>query len=70
MSIYLSIDRCARHNFYAISIDDEDSGRRVTPSKCCGSWSTVKQWRLSERDWRELAEEASKAAESVAKESA
>ena len=59
----LSIDQCLRHGFYAICIADADGGTRVTPSKCCGSWSEVKSWTLEPSQWRELAEEAERAAE-------
>jgi len=50
----------------AICIDDTDGGgTRVTPSKCCGQWQTVKAWTLSKRAWQELAELALVAAEEM-----
>lgn len=46
---YLSILRCAKHGYNAIAIEEQDgSGLRVTPGKCCGSWQTVQRWPLSE----------------------
>jgi hypothetical protein len=64
----LCINRCPRHGeFYSISFDDEDGcGTRVTPSKCCGQWKTIASWKLSARDWREIADLALVAAEDVA----
>jgi hypothetical protein len=50
LKTYLSINRCPVHSdFWSISIDDEICGQRITPSKCCGRWRTVKQWRLDAR---------------------
>jgi len=62
----LVINQCPIHKFWAVTIDDDDgSGIRVTPSKCCGRWDTVKAFALSEQEWRELAEAAQVAAEKV-----
>ena len=61
MANKLVINRCARHNFFSVSIDNEDGGTRITPSKCCGSWDTVKEWQLSAAQWREIAKLASDA---------
>lgn len=63
----LAINRCPTHDWWAITIEDEDGGIRVTPFKCCGRWDTVTAFRLSERDWRELAEIASNTADELAK---
>lgn len=65
-SLVLSIDRCNKHGYYAVSICDKNSGLRVTPSKCCGSWSSVKDFRMSERDWRDLSAKAAEAADALA----
>jgi hypothetical protein len=54
MNKKLVINRCSRHDCYAIAIEDENSGTRVTSSKCCGSWSTVKEFSMSSSDWLEL----------------
>lgn len=35
--------RCP-HGVLAVSLDDEIGGHRLTPSKCCGSWTTVERW--------------------------
>ena len=59
----LAINRCPTHGFWAITIEDDMTGVRVTPSKCCGRWDTVKEFRMSERDWRELSEQAQIAAD-------
>lgn len=32
---------CPAHNYYAVAINDT----RVTPSKCCGSWTVLRQWK-------------------------
>ena len=59
----LAIDRCPRHDsFWAINIGDNHSGERITPSKCCGQWSTIREWKLSESDWLRVAELARLAA--------
>ena len=49
MKYTIAIDRCAQHNYYAVSInktwpDGGGVGKRLTPSKCCGSWRTVEEW--------------------------
>lgn len=60
----LSICRCPVHpDFWSVSIDDDFTSARVTPSKCCGRWNTVKAFTLSAREWRTLSEEAENAAE-------
>lgn len=39
----IEILRCPRHApFWAIAVND----RRITPSKCCGSWSSVARWKV------------------------
>mgnify|MGYP003589837222 CR=1 FL=1 len=58
----LAISVCSRHDTYMVSVEDENSGLRVTPSKCCGRWTTVREWELSERDWLDLAKEATEPA--------
>lgn len=35
---------CPVHGYYAIAFDD----RRITSSKCCGSWKTVRRWDVAE----------------------
>jgi hypothetical protein len=54
---YLCIDFCPEHKFYAISIEDCDGGKRITPSKCCGRWRTIKRWVIDERMEANLREE-------------
>lgn len=47
--LYISILTCSRHKFFAIAIEDEEeNGTRITPSKCCGSWTTVRRWKIDE----------------------
>lgn len=52
----LSIYRCSIHQeFWAISLDNQDergngTGTRLTPSKCCGRWNTVKSFRMNKDD--------------------
>lgn len=46
-SVTVSILRCPSHGFYCVAVGD----RRVTPSKCCGSWSQeVRAWTLDALD--------------------
>lgn len=53
---YLAVNQCPKHpKYYSVSVDDEDFGRRITPSKCCGQWRTLHRWLLSADDWEELA---------------
>lgn len=41
----IAIFRCPRHaRFWAIAVND----RWITPSKCCGGWSKVVQWKIDE----------------------
>lgn len=35
-----------------------DSSHRITPSKCCGSCTTFKSWKLSPAEWADLAKRA------------
>lgn len=56
----LSIDKCPHHGWLAICINDSDGGgTRLTPSKCCGRWDTVKAWPLDARMCRDAIEELS-----------
>ena len=64
----LAINRCPVHGWWAVTIEDGSGGVRVTPSKCCGRWDTVKALHMSERDWRELARFAEEAADECATE--
>ena len=67
----LCINECPIHReFLSISIDSEHGGRRITPSKCCGQWRTVKSWRLSGFLWADLILEARKALRIVKREEA
>lgn len=50
----LAINRCPTHGYWAITIDDDDTGVRVTPSKCCGRWDIVKVWPLEQCDLSSL----------------
>lgn len=51
----ITIQRCPTHNYWAITIDTPGvGGTRITPSKCCGSWETVKTWPMDERGWAEI----------------
>lgn len=52
----LSIDRCPTHGLYAICVGDENGGKRLTPSKCCGSWGQeIVRWKLTPEELREIA---------------
>ena len=54
----LSIIHCHAHDYWGIDIGDLQTGHRITPSKCCGSWTTFKSWQLSSDEWADLAERA------------
>lgn len=46
----ISIYQCPRHRtFYAIAFDEEDRGERITSSKCCGEWRTLRSWPVDAR---------------------
>lgn len=55
MALKLSIDRCPTHNFYAICVGDDDGGKRLTPSKCCGRWDRVRAWSRTPAQLRDIA---------------
>lgn len=60
----LVINRCPEHaDFWAVSIDDDSGGVRLTSPKCCGRWCTVKEFALSPEQWDRAAEECQNAAE-------
>jgi hypothetical protein len=68
MAKYLTINQCPQHkDFMSVSIDDEDGGYRLTPSKCCGRWVTIKKWKMTAKDLREIAERFMEAAEELDK---
>lgn len=46
MKISVELLRCTRHKVLALSIGDT----RVTPAKCCGSWTVVRRWQIDEQD--------------------
>lgn len=60
---FLSIDKCPAHGFYAISLDDDSGGHRLTPSKCCGRWERVKAWKMDAKQLRDIAIEIECSAE-------
>lgn len=51
---YLAINRCPIHGFLSVSVDDESTGVRITPGKCCGRWEIIKQWPISQVDVEEI----------------
>lgn len=56
MKFLLSLNRCPIHkDFQAIMLDYRDEngnghGTRLTRSKCCGQWETIKEWPLTKTD--------------------
>ena len=55
---YISINKCQKHGYFSIFLDDESgSGTRLTSSKCCGSWQEVKRWPLTSEELKEIANE-------------
>jgi hypothetical protein len=61
---FLTINRCPSHGGYwsvgidLICTDNTGIGTRLTPSKCCGAWDTVRKWKLSSEDWDQIIKEA------------
>lgn len=44
----IEVLRCPRHaKFWAIAVND----LRITPSKCCGAWSSVARWKIDGRSF-------------------
>ena len=50
----LSIDRCP-HGTYAIAVNDDIGGTRLTTGKCCGRWDVVKNYDMTPKKLREVA---------------
>lgn len=46
--VYLGIYECPRHHYTAIMVEplNDSGGTRLTPSKCCGSWTLKKRWKV------------------------
>ena len=65
---YISIDRCPVHHFNAISVGDHETGLRLTPSKCCGSWNSVYEWRITPRACDDIIEEFTRIKELISEE--
>ena len=61
----LSIDQCPIHKFWAIAVNVDSHGTRLTPSKCCGRWREVRVWRMDAHHLREAALALENAAEEV-----
>ena len=63
-SFSLSVNRCPTHqDFWSICLDRRDpsgdgSGVRLTHSKCCGHWETIKTFTLTKSDLQVMIEEA------------
>ena len=63
---FLCFNECPKHAYKSVSVDliradGSGHGTRVTSSKCCGSWTTVRKWMLSASEWKTLADEARRA---------
>ena len=52
----LTICKCP-HGIWSVSVDADHSGTRLTPSKHCGRWDTVKSWPMTADQLREMANE-------------
>lgn len=61
----LVLNNCPRHGYWAVSLDDEDGGIRLTSGKCCGRWDTVRSWPMGAHELRGLIEAATDALEEV-----
>jgi len=56
--VAITIMQCHRHGFRAVGLETlanirskSIGGLRITPSKCCGSWDDVQEWRVSLADF-------------------
>jgi hypothetical protein len=67
MKKYLTINKCPKHGFWSISLDDESGGHRLTPTKCCGYWETITEWQLNAAILRDIAKELECAADELEK---
>ena len=54
MATTLSIDKCP-HGTYAIAVNDDSGGTRLTTGKCCGRWDLMKQWLMTPEQLRTAA---------------
>lgn len=46
---YLAIRQCPSHrDYYSVNVEDDDTGERVTPSKCCGRWDLLRRWPIDD----------------------
>lgn len=62
MKTTLAIDYCPKHGFYSVSVntlraDGFGGGTRLTGGKCCGSWSTFREWTMTPEQLRDAANE-------------
>jgi hypothetical protein len=65
MKTWLSIDHCPKHGYYAVSVNDENGGTRLTKPKCCGSWTEVKRFEVGPRQLKSMVDELEFYAESA-----
>lgn len=49
MKFKLAYNKCP-HGIGMISLDDEDGGTKLTNSRCCGRWTTVKSFTMDKDD--------------------
>ena len=60
----LAVNRCPIHpEFWAISVDDQSGGTRITSGKCCGRWTVVRAWKMTATQLRDAARVFEDAAE-------
>lgn len=43
----LEVMKCPAHGFYCVVVN----GRRITSGKCCGSWVSVRKWKMTKREF-------------------
>ena len=61
--VTLAMDKCP-HGCWAITVNLRGRhGTRLTHSKCCGTWTTVREWTMSKADLLRAADEISGYAE-------
>ena len=66
--IFLAINRCPVHrDFMSVSIDDENGGFRLTPSKCCGRWETLIRWKIDLNMVKDMREQLTRVARALRK---
>ena len=64
--VTVAINQCPDHReYWSVSVDKAHTGTRITPSKCCGRWHVVREWKMTPTQLREAARAFADAAEDL-----